>query len=50
MQTRLEQLMQKLPASIDCAIITSDVNRRYFTGMRSSAGTVLAFRDAAPAV
>lgn len=47
MQTRLEQLMQKLPASIDCAIITSDVNRRYFTGMRSSAGTVLAFRDAA---
>lgn len=28
-------------------LISSDVNRRYFTGMKSSAGTVLAFRDAA---
>lgn len=27
----------------DCALITSDVNRRYFTGMKSSAGIVLAF-------
>lgn len=29
----------------DCALITSDVNRRYFTGMKSSAGIVLAFPD-----
>lgn len=31
----------------DCALITSDVNRRYFTGMKSSAGTVLAFPEKA---
>lgn len=31
----------------DCAVITSDVNRRYFTGMKSSAGTVVAFPDKA---
>lgn len=29
----------------DCALITSDVNRRYFTGMKSSDGIVLAFPD-----
>lgn len=29
----------------DCALITSDVNRRYFTGMKSSAGIVLAFPE-----
>jgi Xaa-Pro aminopeptidase len=28
-------------------MITSDVNRRYFSGMKSSAGTVLCFRDKA---
>lgn len=27
----------------DCAMITSDVNRRYFTGMKSSAGILLVF-------
>lgn len=31
----------------DCALITSDINRRYFTGMKSSAGTVVAFPDKA---
>lgn len=45
--TRTEKLFMELPKSIDCAIITSDVNRAYFTGMRSSAGTFLAFRDKA---
>jgi Xaa-Pro aminopeptidase len=44
---RIELLMQQLPKHIDCALITSDVNRRYLTGMASSAGTVLCFRDAA---
>lgn len=44
---RIESLMQRLPDSVDCAWITSDINRRYLTGMASSAGTVLCFRDAA---
>lgn len=29
----------------DCALITSDINRRYFTGMKSSAGVMLAFPE-----
>lgn len=45
--TRLEKLMNALPEGIDAALITDDINRRYFTGMKSSAGTVLAFRDKA---
>lgn len=44
---RFTRLFEELPKSIDCALITSDINRRYFTGMKSSAGTVLAFRDKA---
>lgn len=43
--SRLQKLFEELPEDIDCALITSDVNRRYFTGMKSSDGTVLAFRD-----
>lgn len=31
----------------DCALITSDINRRYFTGMKSSAGVVAIFPDKA---
>ncbi|MCM1314957.1 MAG: aminopeptidase P family protein [Prevotella sp.] len=30
---------------IDCALITSDINRRYFTGMKSSAGVVAIFPE-----
>ncbi|MBP3249335.1 MAG: aminopeptidase P family protein [Ruminococcus sp.] len=45
--TRIERLFESLPTDIDAALITSDVNRRYFTGMKSSDGTVLAFRDKA---
>ncbi len=45
MLKRLERLFEELPADIDSVLITSDVNRRYFTGMKSSAGTLLAFRD-----
>ena len=44
---RIEKLMKALPENADAAIITSDVNRRYFTGLGSSAGTLLVFRDAA---
>lgn len=47
MTNRFDRLFAQLPDSIDCALITSDVNRRYFTGMKSSDGTVLAFRDKA---
>lgn len=42
---KFERLFNQLPAEIECALITSDVNRRYFTGMKSSAGTVIAFRN-----
>lgn len=40
---RYERLFENLTA--DCALITSDVNRRYFTGMKSSAGIVIAFPE-----
>lgn len=43
--TNIQKLMERLPSDIDCAIITSDINRRYFSGMKSSAGTVLCFKD-----
>ena len=40
-------LMSEIGTFTDCAIITDDVNRRYFTGMKSSAGTLLVFQEAA---
>lgn len=43
---RIKKLAGLLPQNSDGAIITSDVNRRYFTGVKSSAGVVLCFRDA----
>ena len=46
MTTSLKTLMQQLPAGIDGAIITSDLNRRYFTGLKSSAGTLLLTKTA----
>lgn len=42
---RFERLFAELPEDVECVLITSDINRRYFTGMKSSAGTVVAFRD-----
>ncbi|MGN0676453.1 MAG: M24 family metallopeptidase [Ruminococcus sp.] len=45
--TRLERLFENLPEDIDSVLITSDINRRYFSGMKSSAGTVIAFREKA---
>lgn len=47
MTDRIEKLKTVLPQDADAAIITSDVNRRYFTGLDSSAGTLLVLRDAA---
>lgn len=45
--TNIQKLTAKLPKENYCALITSDINRRYFCGMKSSAGTVLVFPDAA---
>lgn len=42
---KLEKL--KFPENADGVLISSDINRRYFTGMKSSAGLVLAFREKA---
>lgn len=40
------KLRAEMPQENYCALITSDINRRYFCGMKSSAGTVLVFPDA----
>lgn len=42
---RIKQLV--LPEGVDGALITSDINRRYFTGMKSSAGMLLIFKECA---
>ncbi len=47
MKQRIARLTEKIRGKADCALITDDVNRRYLTGMKSSAGTVLVFPDAA---
>lgn len=39
----IEKLRAEMPKENYCALITSDINRRYFCGMKSSAGTVLVF-------
>ncbi len=45
--THLERLMSSLTDICDCGIINDTVNRRYFTGMKSSDGTLVVFKDAA---
>lgn len=45
--SRIDNLVKSLPKETDCALITSDINRRYFSGMKSSAGIVLVFREKA---
>lgn len=42
--TRIQQLRSRLEENA-CALITSDINRRYFTGMKSSAGTLAVFKS-----
>lgn len=44
--TRFEKLFELFDGA-DCVLITSDINRRYFTGMKSSAGVVVAFPEKA---
>lgn len=47
MTGRIERLRALLAGKADCALVTDDINRRYLTGMKSSAGYVLVFADAA---
>lgn len=42
---RIERLVEKLRGKADCALVTDDINRRYLTGMKSSAGYVLVFPE-----
>ena len=41
MNSRIQRLAAALPENTDGILITSRVNRYYFTGMISSAGTLL---------
>ncbi len=45
MNERLSQLQRKLPDGVDGALINSDVNRYYYTGMKSSDGIVVISRE-----
>ena len=45
MSNHIEQAMKCLPDGIDAALISSPENRRYFTGMPSSAGVVVITRE-----
>lgn len=42
---KLEILQSRLSGIADCGIIEDDINRRYFTGMKSSAGTLVVFPE-----
>ncbi len=47
---RIKRLAAALPEDIDCAMITSEVGRRYYTGFPSSAGVLLVTRAGATLV
>ena len=47
MKTRIETLINLISNKADCALITDAINRRYLTGMKSSAGFVLVFPEQA---
>lgn len=44
---KLQTLTSKLPDDKECALITSGINRRYFTEFKSSAGVLIVFKDEA---
>ncbi len=44
-EQRIQNLIKLLQGKADCALITDDINRRYLTGMKSSAGYVLVFPE-----
>lgn len=46
MTNRIESLCQAMPQGVDGVLVVSAQNRYYFTGMRSTAGTLLVTRDA----
>lgn len=41
----MKKLFDLIDSSIDAVLVTSDINRRYFTGFKSSAGVVLMTRE-----
>ncbi len=45
MEERIQNLVKLFQEKADCALITDDINRRYLTGMKSSAGYVLVFPE-----
>ena len=45
MKERIEALISRMPEEVDAVLITGPVNRIYFTGMHSTAGTLLVLRD-----
>lgn len=45
MKSNIEKLQDAVSKISDCAIITDGVNRRYFTKMKSSAGTLVVFPE-----
>lgn len=45
MSSNIEKLQKAVGKISDCAIITDEVNRRYFTKMKSSAGTLVIFPE-----
>lgn len=47
MENRAAALMERLPEGMDGVLISSSVGRRYFSGMKSSAGTLLLLKDGA---
>lgn len=44
---RIEKLMKSIPSDLDSVLITSSVNRRYYTKLPSSAGILLITREQA---
>jgi len=47
MTERIVALQNNMPEGVEGVVITSEVNRRYFTGFKSSAGTLLVTREKA---
>ncbi len=45
MISKIDTLKSKLPSDIDAVLIVGGINRRYFTGLRSSAGTVVITKE-----
>lgn len=45
--TNAEKLMQLIPDNQTCAVISNGINRRYFTGFKSSDGIFICFKDKA---